>query len=346
MDSPATTGRPARGCVLVTGGAGYVGSHTCKALARAGYVPVTLDDLSAGHRWAVKWGPLVEGDVGDGALVRRALREHDVAAIVHFAAHAYVGESMRAPGKYFHNNVVNSLALLEAATACGVRALVFSSTCATYGAPESLPIGETHPQSPVNPYGESKRFVERALHWYEQAHGLRAVSLRYFNAAGADPDGELGEDHDPETHLIPLAIRAALEGSHIDVYGTRYPTADGTAIRDYVHVADLATAHVLALDYLLAGGPATALNLGTGVGHSVRAVLAAVARATGRKVAARDAPARPGDPAELVADPRRARSVLGWAPACSDLATIVETAWRWHARHRAAVPASAARGTA
>lgn len=320
--------------VLVTGGAGYVGSHACKALARAGHLPVTLDNLSEGHRGAVKWGPLVQGDVSDVALLRRTLREHGITAVMHFAAHAYVGESMRSPSRYFRNNVVNSLALLDAMVESRVRTLVFSSTCATYGLPQTLPIDETHPQNPVNPYGESKLFVERALHWYEHAYGLRAVALRYFNAAGADPEEDIGEEHEPETHLIPLAIRAALGQSPMQVYGTGFPTEDGTAVRDYVHVADLATAHVLALDHLLAGRPSTALNLGTGRGHSVREVLRAVAQATGREVPVRDAPPRPGDPPILVADAARARAVLGWVPRYSDLDTIVQSAWRWHTRDR------------
>lgn len=316
--------------VLVTGGAGFVGSHACKALAQAGYLPVVLDNLSEGHRSAVKWGPLVEGDLCDADLVRRTLREHDITAVMHFAAHAYVGESMQAPRKYFHNNVINSLALLDAAVECGVRAFVFSSTCATYGLPQTLPIDEAHPQVPVNPYGESKLFVEKALRWYERAYGLRAVALRYFNAAGADPDGEIGETHRHETHLIPLALRAALGAAPLDVYGTDYATPDGTAIRDYVHVSDLAAAHVLALDYLLAGGASAAFNLGTGQGHSVRQVIDAVSRTTGRKIAVRESARRPGDPPVLIACPERARTMLGWSPRFSDLATIVGSAWNWH----------------
>jgi UDP-arabinose 4-epimerase len=319
--------------VLVTGGAGYIGSHTCKALARAGHLPVTLDSLVQGHRMAVRWGPLVEGDIRDRGLVERAIREHRVDAVVHFAAHAYVGESMRDPGKYFGNNVTGSLAVLEAMRACDVRRIVFSSTCAVYGAPQSLPMGEDHPQQPINPYGESKRVVERALHWYGAAHGLASVALRYFNAAGADVDGEIGEDHDPETHLIPLAIGAALGARPaLQVRGTDYPTPDGTAVRDFVHVGDLADAHVRALEYLYAGGESAALNLGTGRGYSVRDIVSAVERSSRRTVPREDAPRRAGDPASLVADARRARDLLGWAPQCSDLETIIDTAWRWHAR--------------
>lgn len=318
--------------VLVTGGAGYIGSHACKALAQAGHLPVTLDNLTEGHRRAVKWGPLVEGDLCDLTLVRRTLREYRITAVMHFAAHAYVGESMRAPGKYFHNNTVKSLGLLEAAIECGVELFVFSSTCATYGLPQRLPIDEAHPQHPVNPYGESKLFVEKALRWYERAHGLRFTTLRYFNAAGADREGEIGEAHNHETHLIPLAILTALgQRPHLEVYGTDYPTPDGTAIRDYVHVTDLAAAHVLALNRLLAGDASAALNLGTGQGCSVLQVLDAVTAVAGRKVPVRKSPRRPGDPPVLIADAQRAREALGWAPYLSDLETIIHSAWRWHA---------------
>lgn len=320
-----------RRAVLVTGGAGYIGSHTCKALARAGRLPVALDNLIHGHKTSVRWGPLVEGDIRDRALVEGAIREHRIEAVVHFAGYAYVAESMRDPGKYFGNNVVASLALLEAMQACGVGRLVFSSTCATYGVPELLPILEGHAQRPVNPYGESKLFVERTLHWYGVAHGLRSVALRYFNAAGADLDGEIGEDHDPETHLIPLAIGAALgKRPPLQIYGTGYPTPDGTAVRDYVHVTDLADAHLRALDYLEAGGESSAFNLGIGRGHSVREVVAAVERIAGRELPCREAAPRAGDPAILVAEAGRSRRLLGWAPQHSDLDAIIATAWRWH----------------
>jgi UDP-arabinose 4-epimerase len=305
--------------VLVTGGAGYIGSHTCKALARAGFVPVTLDNLSQGRREAVRWGPLVEADLADRDALDKALRRHRVQAVVHFAAHAYVGESMRAPGKYFRNNVANGINLLEAMAEHDVRGMVFSSTCATYGLPQRDAIAETHPQRPVN--------------WHGVAHGLRWAALRYFNAAGADPEGELGEEHDPETHLVPLAIRAALgDGPALEVFGTDYDTPDGTAVRDYVHVSDLAAAHVCALRHLLDGGESIALNLGTGTGHSVREVLAAVERVSGRRVPAHQAPRRPGDPPVLVADPALAREVLGWTARHSRLDSIVRSAWRWHCR--------------
>ncbi len=327
--------------VLVTGGAGYIGSHAAKALARAGYTPIVLDNLVYGHRAAVRWGALVEGDVGDRALVAETLRRFDIGAVMHFAAFAYVGEFMTRPERYFGNNVVNSLALLEAMREAQVKRIVFSSTCATYGVPESVPIREDMAQRPVNPYGESKLMVERVLHWEGVAHGLQHVSLRYFNAAGADPEGEIGEQHEPETHLIPLIFDAALgRRAQIDVYGTDYPTPDGSAVRDYIHVGDLAEAHVLALGHLERGGDSLALNLGTGQGHSVREVIAAAERVTGRRVPRREAPRRPGDPPALVADAARARAVLGWTPRQSDLDTILATAWAWHQRCFAAAPAA------
>jgi UDP-glucose-4-epimerase GalE len=329
--------------VLVTGGAGYIGSHTCKALAAAGYSPVTLDNLAYGHRWAVRWGPFEQADLADRLAVERVLREHRIGAVIHFAAYAYVGESMADPGKYFRNNVANTLNLLEAMRVAGVGRIVFSSTCATYGIPEAVPIGEDHPQRPVNPYGESKLFVERALHWHGVAHGLRWTALRYFNAAGADPDGEIGEDHQPETHLIPLAIETALgRRRELLVMGTDYPTPDGTAIRDYIHVADLADAHVRALRHLEANGISGALNLGTGHGHSVREVVAMVERVSGRQVNARNAPRRAGDPPALVAAPGRATELLAWKPRWSSLQSIVQTAYRWHSAHAPGADARAA----
>lgn len=325
------------GSVLVAGGAGYVGSHVCKALAAAGYLPVTFDNLVHGHAWAVKWGPLIEGDIADTPRLEEALRRYDARAVVHLAAYAYVGESMQQPGKYFRNNVSGTLSLLDAMVATGVSALVLSSTCATYGLPERLPIDEEHPQRPVNPYGESKLCVERALKWYERSHGLRSVALRYFNAAGADRDGEVGEEHEPETHLIPLAIQAALGlRKELQVYGTDYGTPDGTAIRDFVHVSDLAAAHVAALGYLVAGNAGVMLNLGTGRGHSVREVIRAVEQVAGSRLQVREGPRRPGDPAVLVAASEKAARLLGWRPLQSGLSTIVESAWRWH---RGRVPA-------
>jgi UDP-arabinose 4-epimerase len=319
--------------ILVTGGAGYIGSHAAKALALAGYRPVTYDNMIYGNRWAVQWGPLVEGDVGDRARLLETIERYDIEAVMHFAAFAYVGESMLKPELYFDNNVLKSMTLLEAMRTAGLSEIVFSSTCATYGTPDRVPITEDTPQRPVNPYGETKLMIERALHWYGQAHGIRSVALRYFNAAGADPEGDIGEEHDPETHLIPLILDAAIgRRAHIDVYGTDYPTSDGTCVRDYIHVSDLADAHVRALRHLLDGGHSTALNLGTGSGHSVLEVIGAVERVTGRRVPRRHMPRRPGDPAILVADPARAEHVLRWCPRLSELEAMIATAWAWHMR--------------
>jgi UDP-glucose-4-epimerase GalE len=290
--------------VLVTGAAGYIGSHACKSLAHAGFEPVGLDNLSRGGRRDNPWGPLVVADIADRPRLDETLARYRPAAVLHFAAYAYVGESVTAPALYYRNNVAGSLTLLEALVAARIHAFVFSSTCATYGVPLAVPIAEDHPQAPINPYGASKLMIERMLADFEVAHGLQHVALRYFNAAGADPDGELGECHDPETHAIPLAVQAALgSGATFEIYGTDYPTPDGTAIRDYIHVTDLVEAHVKALRYLLEGGASVALNLGTGRGHSVREVLAAIARATGREIPTRLAPRRAGDPPELVANP-------------------------------------------
>jgi UDP-glucose-4-epimerase GalE len=323
--------------VLVTGGAGYIGSHAAKALAAAGYEPVVFDNLVRGHRSAVRWGPLIEGDLADRALLGDSLRRLEIGAVMHFAAFAYVGESMTKPELYFGNNVVNSINLLESMREAGIRQIVFSSTCATYGIPESVPIREEMPQRPINPYGESKLMVERMLHWYGVAHGFAHMALRYFNAAGADPDGEIGEHHEPETHLIPLVLDTALgRRLRVEIYGTDYPTPDGTAIRDYIHVSDLAEAHVLALKHLQRGGASGALNLATGQGHSVREVIAAAERVTRRTVPRHEIERRAGDPPALVADAGRARQILGWNPRLSDLDTIVATAWRWHAAHFAA----------
>jgi len=319
--------------VLVTGGAGYVGSHCCKALATAGFVPVTIDNLVHGHRDAVKWGPFVEGDLADAELLTETIRAHSVRAVLHFAAFAYVGESMRAPGKYFSNNVCNTVTLLESMRLTGVDSIVFSSTCATYGLPTSLPIKESQRQRPLNPYGESKLFAERALNWYGHAHGMRSASLRYFNAAGADPDAEIGETHSPETHLVPIVISTALgQRPAVEIFGTDYPTEDGTAVRDYVHVTDLAEAHVSALRQLMHGVRELRLNLGTGRGHSVREVVRAVSNSFGRAVPTRDRPRREGDAPVLVADAARARRVLKWEPRRSSIEEIVETARRWHER--------------
>jgi UDP-glucose-4-epimerase GalE len=328
--------------ILVTGGAGYIGSHACKALARAGYEPVAYDNLGRGHREAVRWGPLIEGELADRELLVDTLRRFDIGTVMHFAAFAYVGESMTQPALYFENNVANSLKLFAAMLEAGVKRIVFSSTCATYGLPDKMPIDEAAPQRPVNPYGESKLMIERMLHWFGEAHGTRHVALRYFNAAGADPDGEIGEDHEPETHLLPLLLLTALgRRAAIDVFGTDYPTPDGTAIRDYIHVQDLAEAHVAALEHLASGGGSLALNLGTGHGHSVREAIEAAERVTGRPIVWRAAPRRAGDPPVLVADARRAGAALGWTPRLSALDDIIATAWAWHAK-RHALPAASA----
>ena len=319
--------------MLVTGGAGYIGSHACKALARAGYEVVVYDSLVAGHREAVRYGTLVEGDITDLAAVRQALAQHRVQAVMHFAAFLDVGESVREPAKYYRNNVGGALTVLEAMAAESVSHFVFSSTCATYGEPREMPIPETHPQAPINSYGDSKLAVERALPHFERACGIRWVALRYFNAAGADPDGEIGEDHSPEIHLIPRAIDAATGGQGLTVFGDDYPTPDGTCLRDYIHVCDLADAHVKALQRIASGGASGAYNLGTGTPHSVRAVIDAVERVTGKRVPWTLGPRRAGDPAALYAAPGKARTELGWTPQFADLDAIVGTAWRWHQSH-------------
>jgi UDP-glucose-4-epimerase GalE len=319
--------------VLVTGGAGYIGSHAAKALHRAGYRVVVFDNLVAGHRGAVKFGELVEGDIADTTAVRDALRRHEIFAVMHFAAFLDVGESVREPAKYYRNNVVGALSVLEAMAAESVRYFVFSSTCATYGEPIETPIAETHPQHPINSYGETKLAIERALPHFATAHGMRYVALRYFNASGADPDGEIGEDHSPEIHLIPRAIEAATGGRGLQVFGDDYPTPDGTCLRDYIHVTDLADAHLKALEAIAGAGKSGAYNLGTGHPHSVRDVIDTVARVTGRQVPWTLGPRRPGDPAVLYAAAQKARTELHWTPKLGDLETIVRTAWAWHRAH-------------
>ena len=319
--------------MLVTGGAGYIGSHAAKALRRAGYRVVVYDSLVAGHRAAAAFGEFVEGDISDTAAVRQALRRYGIVGVMHFAAFLDVGESVREPAKYYRNNVGGALSVLEAMAAESVPHFVFSSTCATYGEPIETPIAETHPQHPINAYGESKLAVERALPHFATAHGLRWVALRYFNASGADPDGEIGEVHSPEIHLIPRAIEAATGGRGLLVFGDDYPTPDGTCLRDYVHVSDLAAAHVKALESIAAGGPSTAYNLGTGQPHSVREVIDTVSRVTGRDVPWTLAPRRPGDPAVLYAAAHKAQAGLKWTPQLGELETIVATAWEWHRTH-------------
>jgi UDP-glucose-4-epimerase GalE len=319
--------------VLVTGGAGYIGSHAAKALSAAGYRVVVYDNLIAGHRDAVRYGTLVEGDIADLETLRRTLRQHAVFAVMHFAAFLDVGESVREPARYYRNNVVGALSVLEAMAAESVKYFVFSSTCATYGEPQETPISEAHPQRPINSYGETKLAVERALPHFALAYGMRSVALRYFNAAGADPDGEIGEDHSPEVHLIPRAIEAATGGRGLQVFGDDYPTPDGTCLRDYIHVTDLADAHVRALRFIVESGASSVYNLGTGQPHSVKQVIDAVERIAGRRVPWTLGPRRPGDPAILYAAPGKAMTELGWIPRFPDLESIVRTAWRWHERH-------------
>ncbi len=313
--------------ILVTGGAGYIGSHACKALAQEGFTPIAFDNLVLGHRDAVRWGPLVEADIRDEDALAETIRKYAVEAVIHFAAFAYVGESVDAPAKYYRNNVGGTLSLLDACRSASVDKLVFSSSCATYGVPDVLPITESAPQRPINPYGRTKLVVEQVLEDYAHAYGSRHVALRYFNAAGADPDGEIGERHDPETHLIPLALLAAAgRREALEVFGDDYDTPDGTCVRDYIHVTDLARAHVLALRHLLDGGDSLALNLGSGSGSSIREVIGAVAHVTGRRVPHVIKPRRPGDPPVLYADPRLAKERLGFETEMSDLHTIVGTA--------------------
>lgn len=319
--------------VLVTGGAGYIGSHAAKALSRAGHRPVVFDNFVAGHREAVKFGALVEGDIADVDAMRHALREHRIVAVMHFAGFLDVGESVREPILYYRNNVGGALAVLEAMAAESVKLFVFSSTCATYGDPVETPIVETHPQNPINTYGETKLAVERALPHFERAYGIRAVVLRYFNAAGADPDGELGEDHTPEIHVIPRAISAATRGQRFEIFGSDYPTPDGTCLRDYIHVTDLADAHVRALEILADTDTSRTYNLGTGHPSSVRDIIASVEQVTGCTVPWTTGPRRPGDPAVLYAAPHKAHAELHWTPRFSDVNTIISTAWHWHRAH-------------
>ncbi len=319
--------------VLVTGGAGYIGSHTVRLLREHGRDVVVLDSLEYGHRAAVLDAPLVVGDTADAGLVTRVVADHGVDAVVHFAAYKAAGESMEQPGRYFANNVAGTNALLEALHAAGVDRVVFSSSCAVYGTPSKLPVDESHPLGPESPYGESKRIVEQLLGWYDACHGVRSVSLRYFNAAGASGDARIGEDWTMTLNLVPLVMKAALGRiPKVSIFGTDYPTPDGTAIRDYVHVADLADAHVRALSYLEEGNDTTALNLGTGTGSSVREVIDAARAVAGVDLPTEEADRRPGDPVAVYGDNRRAAELLGWKPQ-RDLSDIVATAWGWHSTH-------------
>lgn len=319
--------------VLVTGGCGYIGSHANKLLAESGYDTVTLDNLVYGHREFAKWGKFVELDLSDRAGLEELLAAEKFDAVMHFAGYAYVGESVSDPAKYYRNNLAATLSLLEASRAAGVDKFIFSSSCATYGLPQSIPMDEDHPQAPINPYGWSKLMVERILADFSSAYGLRSVCLRYFNAAGAAPGAGIGEWHDPETHLIPLALEAALgQRPNVSVYGTDYDTPDGTCLRDYIHVDDLAQAHALALEYLEQGGASDCFNLGNGTGFSVREVISTARQVSGRDIKAVDSPRREGDPPRLIASSAKAKRTLGWKPRYTDLEEIVRTAWEWHQR--------------
>lgn len=320
--------------ILVTGGAGYIGSHCVAALIDRGMDVVVVDDLSKGHRAALKGGRLYVGDVGDRAFLDSVLERESIEAVIHFAAFSLVGESMQVPEKYFRNNVTAGLSLIEAMVAHQVPYIVFSSTAATYGEPDYVPIDEEHPSNPTNPYGESKRMVENMLKWADRAHGLKYVALRYFNVAGARADGSIGEDHDPETHLIPLVLAAAQgKRENLKLFGTDYPTKDGTCVRDYIHVEDLVDAHFLAMDYLKRGNPSAAFNLGNGQGFSNREIIEAARRVTGAPIPVVEEDRRPGDPATLIASSQKAMEVLGWQPKYTNIEDIIATAWKWHTSH-------------
>lgn len=317
--------------ILVTGGAGYIGSHAVRLLLRAGHDVVIFDNLIFGHADFAQDCPLIQGDLSNTTLLEKTFKQHQPQAVLHFAAYAYVGESVENPGKYYQNNVGSTLHLLDAMVRHRVKKLVFSSTCATYGIPNKTPLTEDHPQVPINPYGQTKKMVEQILTDFDRAHGLHSVCLRYFNAAGADPDGGIGEDHNPETHLIPLVLDAAIgRRPQITVYGTDYDTTDGTCIRDYIHVTDLADAHVRALDFLQRENRSDFFNLGNGQGFSVKEIIRASEKVTGKKIPVHYGERRPGDPAILVGSAEKAKSVLGWQPRYNDIHTIIQTAWNWH----------------
>lgn len=320
--------------ILVAGGAGYIGSHVSLDLYRNGHTPIVLDNLVKGHRQAVKTGKLIEGDIGDEALIAKVVRDEQIEAVIHLCAYSLVGESVTDPAKYFQNNIGQSLKFLNVLRENGVNIFVFSSTAAVYGEPEETPITEDHPKNPGNPYGFSKLTFEGILKAYDQAYGMKYISLRYFNAAGADFDADIGEDHQPETHLIPVVMQADLGlRPHIEIYGTDYPTPDGTCVRDYIHVNDLAQAHRLAIEALAGGKPSTIYNLGNGLGYSNRQVIETIQKVTGKHLLIKEGPRRPGDPAVLVASSEKIKKELGWNPEYHNLETIIESAWRWHSRH-------------
>lgn len=317
--------------ILITGGAGYIGSHAVRLLLRAGHDVVIFDNLIFGHADFAQGCPLIQSDLSDMAMLEKTFEQHKPQAVLHFAAYAYVGESVENPGKYYQNNVGSTLHLLEAMVRHNVKKLVFSSTCATYGIPQKTPLTEEHPQVPINPYGQTKKMVEQILTDFDRAHGLKSVCLRYFNASGADPDGGIGEDHNPETHLIPLVLDAAMgRRSHITVYGADYETPDGTCVRDYIHVTDLADAHIRALDFLMRENRSDFFNLGNGKGFSVKEIIAASEKVTGKSIPVHYGERRPGDPAVLVGSAEKAKAILGWQPQYNDIHTIIQTAWNWH----------------
>ncbi len=320
--------------VLVVGGAGYIGSHMCKYLYEHGYTPIVLDNLVYGHREAVRWGPFYQGSMQDRELLLYIFGRHDISAVMHFAAYCYVGESVSQPARYYRNNVSNSAVLLETMVENKIVPFIFSSSCATYGEPFKIPLTEEHPQVPVNPYGRTKLMMEQMLADFYSAYGLRYISLRYFNAAGADPEGMLGEDHRPETHLIPLVLETAMgKREAIHVFGDNYPTSDGTCVRDYIHVYDLAQAHLLALEKLLNGFSPASCNLGNGQGHSVKEVIETASKITGKSIPVRIGQRRPGDPAVLIGSSKKAMELLQWKPRFADLEDIIETAWKWHIKN-------------
>lgn len=317
--------------ILVTGGAGYIGSHVCKCLAKNGFIPVVYDNLSTGHAYAVKWGPFVEGDLLDRNKLDYAFETYQPKAVLHFAANAIAIESMKFPAKYYRNNLISTISLLESMLKAKVDAIVFSSSCATYGHPEFIPITEEHPQAPINPYGRTKLMIEQMLCDYDMAYEIRSINLRYFNVAGADLETHIGEDHSPETHLIPSIIHSALKvRDEIVIYGTDFPTQDGSAVRDYIHVDDLACAHVKALQHILANKKSVNINLGTGKGYSALEIIDAIQKYCGKTIPVRLEQRRAGEPAFLVASNEKAKDVLGWSPKVSDLGTLIDSAWKWH----------------
>ncbi|MBI04408.1 MAG: UDP-glucose 4-epimerase GalE [Pelagibacteraceae bacterium] len=316
--------------ILVTGGAGYIGSHTCKILHKNNYKPITIDNLSTGNEWAVKWGPLIKGNINNQELIKSVINEYDIKAVIHFAANAYVGESIEHPRKYFNNNIINSLKFLNSVIDSKIKYFVFSSSCATYGIPKTIPIDENHQCKPINPYGETKLIFEKILKSYGNAYNLNWISLRYFNAAGADPNSEIGESHSPETHLIPLAIKCALkQKNELKIFGTDYPTPDGTAIRDYIHVDDLAAAHKLSIDKLVNGCKSKVINLGNEKGYSIYEIINVIEKISKSEIIKKETARRKGDPPSLIASSKKAKEILDWKPKYKTIEDIIKTAWEW-----------------